>query len=135
MIMEKSDVVKAFNKHFMELWDDIVLIFPDDQDMKAARLGIRGLMTVSSNSIYKVYKNYVYDHYRLKIEEGDLDYFLNKQYDHDLRNMDQSVLSKIDALRAPITKMGDGNKAKVIKYMQNLCALVTTAESLQQEDH
>ena len=131
--MQKEDVLVAFNKHFLELWDDIVRIFPDDYEVKSARLAIKGLTTVSTSSIYKVFKSYVYDNYSGQIALGDLDFFLNKRYDNDLRNMDKSVLSKINSLRDPISKMNAKNKESVVKYMQNLCAIVKTAESLNQQ--
>ena len=131
--MQKEDVLVAFNKHFLELWDDIVRIFPDDYEVKSARLAIKGLTTVSTSSIYKVFKSYVYDNYSGQIALGDLDFFLNKRYDNDLRNMDKSVLSKINSLRDPISKMNAKNKESAVKYMQNLCAIVKTAESLNQQ--
>lgn len=129
--MEKRDVIEAFNKHFLELWDDIARLFPDDKELRAARLVLRGLISVAAQTVYKVFKSYVYDKYRVEIMEGNINYFLEKKYDDDLRNMDSNVLLKIDNMRGPIKRMASDDKASVVKYMQNLCRLVEAAEGME----
>ena len=41
--MSKSDYLNAFNNHFEEFLEDIVRVFPDDQQILAAVKGLKKL--------------------------------------------------------------------------------------------
>jgi len=71
----------------------------------------------------KIYIQYVLDKYKNEIMNGDIDYFLNKDYTNDFEYMDNIVIEKFNTLKGPIKKMDEMNKNKVIKYMQNLIKL------------
>ena len=130
--MQKRDIITAFNIQFMELWDDVVRVFPNDKEIRAARLVMKGVIHVSHTKIYRTFKESVYSLYNDKISRGDLDYFLNKKYDDDVQALDASILSKIDALRGPIRRMNSKDKEIFTQYMQNLCRLVEAAENAEQ---
>ena len=71
------------------------------------------------------FKEHVYDNYHKEIDLGNLDFFINKEYENDMKNVGNGgiILEKINYLKKPIKEMNKDDQAKVIKYMQNLCKL------------
>ena len=57
-----------------------------------------------------------------KIENGDINFFVEKNYDKDLKyyDTDNTIKEKIDLLRNPVRLMNQTEKEKVLKYVQNL---------------
>jgi len=56
---------------------------------------------------------------------GNLDYFINKDYNKDLEGSQNKgrLLKTIDSFREKVKNMGDENKEKSMKYLQNLTKL------------
>ena len=61
--------------------------------------------------------------YHAQIEQGDIGFFLDKDYAQDLEYMGNAVMQKVDTLRGPVREMGAENQAKSMKYIQNLTKL------------
>lgn len=122
---DKSTILKAFNKHFFEFVDDIIRIFPERMEMETARNSFDTIKRANPTSIVKVWYKYVYMPYHDVIELGNIDYFLEKDYQSDLVNLNNSnrVLEVIDTLRNPLKSMSDVNKKHSTKYIQNLCKM------------
>ena len=62
------------------------------------------------------------DKYRTQIENGDMAFFVERNYTSDLQDVGQGavILEKIDTLREPIRQMGEENLRKASEYIQNL---------------
>ena len=118
-------IVPAFNKHFMELVDDIVSVFPEDVDIMTAKNSFITIKKMNPKLLIKAWDSFVVSKYHKEIENGDISYFLNKDYSEDLVGAPQSqqIIDAIDRLRKPIKMMDDGNKEKILKYLQNLSKL------------
>ena len=76
-------------------------------------------------SYVKIWFKYVYNPYKEHIEEGNITFFLTKDYANDLARNDNSdkIMESIDRLRSPIKNMSPENQAKTMKYIQNLSKL------------
>ena len=63
--------------------------------------------------------------YKGVIDNGNLDFFIEKDYADDLSNVNRSedIISMIDNIRKPIKEMDEVNKKHSLKYIQNLCKL------------
>jgi hypothetical protein len=120
-------ILKAFNNHFMEFVDDVQTIFPNDKDIKKAKTAIGMLKRANPKMIIMIWKQHITAPYKQQIEDGDLSFFLNKDYSDDVNstNLGESseILSAIDRLREPIRNMGEDNQQKSMKYIQNLTKL------------
>ena len=61
------------------------------------------------------------------MEQGDLDFFINKDYSNDvgmgINGNGETILNSIEKMRTKIRDMSDENKAKSVKYIQNLAKL------------
>ena len=62
------------------------------------------------------------DKYGDKIEENDLDFFVNKDYSSDVAESENSknIMQAIDKIRNPIKLMSPSEKEKTLKYLKNL---------------
>lgn len=118
-------IIPAFNKHFMELVDDIVSVFPDDVDIMTAKNSFITIKKMNPKLLIKAWDSFVVSKYHKEIENGDISYFLEKDYSQDLVGTPQSqqIIDAIDRLRKPIKMMDTGNKEKILKYLQNLSKL------------
>lgn len=126
--MDKTTVLKAFCTHFFEFLEDLMSIFPENRDIRDANTAF-GLVRAGNSSILpKTWYSYVYVPYNSQIENGDLEYFLNKDYSEDLVNLANAddVSRSIDKIRAPIRELSDDSKEKALKYLQNLNKLAVT---------
>ena len=116
--------LQAFNKQLTEFLDDVERVFPDDVDIKAGKNSLLLLKKANPKKIIEVWKAYVTDPYYQKIENSEIEFFINKDYDADIGLTSKSeVMSAIDRLREPIRRMEDEDKQVVMKYLLNLCKL------------
>jgi hypothetical protein len=121
--MDARQILKTFNDHFEEFVDDVQRAFPADTDVATCRTVFREIRKANPTLIIKVFKTCVVEPYRDQISIGDMNFFIQKDYQRDLADMGSStnaILTKIDCLRAPIGEMNGKELGKVIKYIQNL---------------
>jgi hypothetical protein len=83
------------------------------------------LIKINPKSVIIGWKECVNDSYKDQILNGDLEYFINKDYNEDLEGSDNKgkILKTIDSFRDKIRNMGEDNKKKSMKYIQNLTKL------------
>lgn len=125
--MSKSDYLNAFNNHFEEFLDDIVRVFPEDQQILSAVSGLKKLRKSNPKLIMTIFNSHIKIPYGEHIENGDLKYFLEKDYVKDMEgdwDLSKKILSKIDDIKEPINNMAKEDQNKVVKYLQNLCKLI-----------
>ena len=103
-----TNLVTAFNDHFLEFVSDIQSVFPDDVDILTAKNALMTIRKANPKLLVKIWTKYVYAPYKQQIEAGDINFFLTKDYSSDLNKTDN---------------MSHENQAKTIKYIQNLSKL------------
>lgn len=116
-----SILLKAFNKHIFEFLKDIQSIFPENTEIKNSIDYLETLKTANPSLMIKIWYKFIYSPYSEHIDNGNIDFFLEKDYSQDLSNLPQSdkILEVIDSsLREPLKKMDGENKAKCIKHIQ-----------------
>ena len=120
--MDKSTILKGFNRHLSEFFDDVLRVFPNDIEIKKAHSSLTTLQSMNPKIIINVWKTYISNYYSDEIEKGNLEYFLSKDYSSDLQDSDNNkeILDKIEKMKNSIMLMSDENKEKTIKYLQNL---------------
>ena len=120
-----SNILTAFNDHFMEFLDDVQSVFPEDPDVLLAKNALIAIRKANPKMIVKIWKTYIAEKYRDKIQANDISFFLEKDYSSDVSSASGSdkIMESIDRLREPVKNMGPDNKAKVMKYIQNLTKL------------
>jgi len=120
-----SNILTAFNEHFLEFLNDIQSVFPEDADILAAKNALIAVRKANPKMIVKIWKTFIADKYRTHIEAGDIGFFIDKDYASDVSGAESSdkIMGSINRLREPIRNMGPDNQAKVMKYIKNLTKL------------
>jgi hypothetical protein len=125
--MDKTQILTAFNDHFIQFVEDIQLVFPDNTDIASVSLALGKLRKANPRLLIMSFKEHVVSGYRNEIEKGDINFFITNDYQNDLNNIGVSssnkILEKIDCLRGPVKDMNKSEQDKVIKYLQNLLKL------------
>jgi hypothetical protein len=125
--MDKPQILSAFNKHFIEFIEDVQRVFPDDYDISTILTSLSAARKINPRLIITTFKEHVINTYREEIEKGNLDFFIDNDYKNDLNKIGVSspnaIIEKIDCLRGPVRNMNTEDRAKVMKYMQNLTKL------------
>ena len=81
-------ILKAFNNHLGEFIDDLILLFPNDIDLKATKKVFQGLRKVNPKSLLINWKYYVTDKYKAEVYQGNIDFFLTKDYNNDMEDVE-----------------------------------------------
>ena len=125
-----TNILSAFNDHFVEFVTDIQTVFPDDHDVLVAKNALLAIRKANPKIIVKIWNTYIVDKYRSQIDKGDISFFIEKDYSNDLVNTDYSakITEAIDRLRNPIKLMNANEQAKTMKYIQNLTKLAAICE-------
>ena len=124
--MNKSQVIEAFNAHFMEFVKDIEVVVPNDNDIISSRKTLNKTLILMPKMLIRMFQESFVRFYRTQIESGDLAFFIDNDYKktHGYKDSDDPwILEKIDCLRGPVRNMSDNDKDNVIKYLQNLTKL------------
>ncbi len=124
--IDKSQISKAFNKHFFDFLDDILSIYPECKEIQSAKRSFETFRQLNPASIAKVWNAFIFIPYKYEILQGDVDFFVNKDYSADLagktKNTDK-IMEKIDNVREFVSTMSSENKAHTAKYILNLSRL------------
>ena len=123
--MEKKTIQQGFNNHFKEMMDAVEAVLPGDLDVKAAKNSITSLIKINPKIVIDVWYRRVATTYKDKISKGDISFFLEKDYSHEVDAGDKTdaVMEGLNRLRGPVINLGNENHGKVMKYMQNLSKL------------
>jgi len=120
-----TSTVSIFNSQFKEFVNFVQETFPEDHDILSAKNGMTFIRKTNPKMIVKIWKKYIADKYRNEIDSGDLEFFINKDYNDDLNNVENSdkVLQSINKFREPVKKMNSEQQVKILRYVQNLSKL------------
>ena len=126
-----SNILTAFNDHFVEFVTDIQSVFPEDHDILVAKNSLLAIRKANPKMIVKIWNTYIVGKYKSEIEKGDISFFIYKDYSQDLvyANNPDKIIESIDRLRMPIKAMNPAEQAKTMKYIQNLTKLASMYES------
>lgn len=130
---DKIAIQRAFNNHFVEFFDDIVGIYPDNIEIISARTSFENIKRMNPTAIIKAWYKFIYLPYNDVIEKGDLSFFFDKDYQSDLshlKNVDD-ILKIIDKVRTPLREMSDVNRQHSASYLKNLTKLSNIYADMQ----
>ena len=119
----KSFIVKGFNKHFDEFIEDVQSIFPEDDEVKTMKNLLYLFKKTNPRLVLEYWNAYISVPYKTPVENGDISFFINKDYSDLDIVMTDSVSSFIERLRGYVKNMTEENQIKSMKYIQNLCNL------------
>ena len=117
-----NPILTGFNDHFMEFVNDVANVFPENNDLQMALNAFTLVRKANPKMIIKIWKDYVVDKYSTQIKQGDISFFVNKDYSDDLAHTDNSnqIMNSINQLRSPVQQLKAADQEKTMKYIQNL---------------
>jgi hypothetical protein len=133
--MSKSQILQTFNSQFQDFIVDFQKIFPEEKTINLMKNSFIMLKKANPKLIMKVWNDKVVSKYKTELLNGDIDYFLNKDFNEDLKAVDEyknvvdNSLDKdhinnfINELKPKIKMMNDKNKEITVQYLQNLVNL------------
>ena len=129
---DKSTILRGFNTHFFDFYDDIIRILPDNKDIAIAKESFLTIKRANATTIIKAWNVYIYSPYSNEIDNGNISFIVDKDYSSDLAilNNSSSVMNIIDSIRGPLREMSEINKSHCMKYIQNLSKLSVAYISL-----
>jgi hypothetical protein len=116
---DKKIVYKTFNTQIFAFLDEIIAIIPDEEIIKS-KLYFETIRNLNPTLLIKVWYTYIEQPYQEKIQQGDLEFFLEKDYSKDLVNLHnaQKIMNTIDiSLREPLKKMDSNNRDHCKDYI------------------
>ena len=117
-----SSLLKAFNNHLLEFVEDVIRIFPENLDIKTGKTFIEGVKRVNPKKIITYWHDNILKLYETEISQGDITFFVNKDYRNDIGTEVQS-LKVLEDIRNLVRGTTKENKEKAMKYIQNLTKL------------
>ena len=122
---QKTTLLRAFNNHFFDFLNDIIDIFPENEEIKSSKESFESIKRMNPSAIIKVWNSYIYNTYKTQIDNGDIEFFFDKDYANDLSGLQNigDITQIIDSIRQPLKSMSDANKTHSAKYIQNLSKL------------
>jgi hypothetical protein len=117
-------IMATFLKQMDECLEDISKTYSTDTRFSKCKLYFETMKRTNPRMIITTWKTMVTDKYDAQIQEGNIEYFLEKDYAEDAQDLyTPTVDSTIQELRTTIKKMSPENKEVSLKYLQNLCKL------------
>jgi hypothetical protein len=125
MSSQPTSMITIFNDHFIEFISDICNIFPDNIKILTAKNALIAIRKANPKIMPYIWDKYISTPYKTKIDEGDISFFLEKDYAKEFENHGHvnNILEYINMIRDPIGEMGAENQKKTMKYIQNLCKI------------
>jgi len=122
---DKSTLLKTFNTQFFSFLDDIRIIYPENKEIAKGKKSFEMIKMASPSIIIKIWYSHVYLHYKTEIDSGNVDFFIDKDYAHDLSEVANAteVIRIINIIKEPIRTMDEKNKEHTSKYLQVLSKL------------
>ena len=122
---DKKKYLSAFKSQFYEFLSDLEIMVPNNVDIKTFVNFANTILKMNPKLLIVVWWWYIYKMYYDKIESGDVDYFFNKDYSYDCRNLQDSqyVIDSIDKMKNSVKDADKEDKEVCIKYIQNLSVL------------
>lgn len=116
------ELQKAFNNHFIEFVEDIGNYFSENMEIQTTVTTLKAARKANPKLIINVWYNKIVTKYTHEIEQGDINFFVAKEYSGDVGS-NNHILSGIDKIRGPVQQMPVSEQEKAMKYVQNLTKL------------
>ena len=71
-----SNILTAFNDHFVDFISDIQSVFPEDHDILVAKNALLAIRKANPKMIIKIWNTLIVGKYKNEIEAGNLTFFM-----------------------------------------------------------
>jgi hypothetical protein len=125
--IDRPTIIRSFNDYFFEFLDDMLKVLPNNKSVLTAIRSFRMLTDVNKGILIKCWHKFVYLKYKNVIDEGNIEFFFEKDYSEDLTKLSNAntIMEIIDSVRIPAKEICENpkNKEHITTYIQTLCKL------------
>ena len=124
--MDKFTIIRAFNTLFFQFMDDIIDMNPEQSDILQARIFFQNTKKTNPTLLIKIWKKHVYDPFQQHIDEENIDFFLNRDYQGEVSKIatnEGSIQRFIVQMKTQLQQMDVSSKMKIMKDIKNICYL------------
>jgi len=115
--------LSAFNNLVIKFNEDLIYIFPEENDFKVYKRGIMLINSANAKKICNLFKDYMIL-YRTKIIDKDESFFLTNNYTEIVTHaQSEGVEGIIMKLKGYWTTLSDSNKKTIWDYLNSLIKL------------
>jgi hypothetical protein len=134
--IDRPTIIRSFNDYFFEFLDDMLKVLPNNKSVLTAIRSFRMLTDVNKGILIKCWHKFVYLKYKNVIEEGNVEFFFEKDYSEDLTKLSnaKTIMEIIDSVRTPAKEICENpkNKEHITTYIQTLCKLSDILNNLHE---
>ena len=123
--MSKKIMLKTFNKELLEFFDFVHKILPSEE-IDCLNTFMKMFVSCNPTQVIYLWEYYVAKPYIDDINKGELEYFENRDYSNDVKDLKQDaqyVLESYNNIKKSISKLDKKKKKKAIGYVQRLSKL------------
>jgi hypothetical protein len=125
--LDRPTIIRSFNDYFFEFLEDMLKVLPGNKSILTAIKSFRTVIELNKTILIKCWYKFVYLKYKNVIEDGNIDFFFEKDYSEDLTALSnsQNIMDIIDSMRTPAREVCENpkNREYITTYIQNLCQL------------
>lgn len=134
--IDRPTIIRSFNDYFFEFLDDMLKVLPNNKSVLTAIRSFRMLTDVNKGILIKCWHKFVYLKYKNVIEEGNVEFFFEKDYSEDLTKLSnaKTIMEIIDSVRTPAKEICENpkNREHITTYIQTLCKLSDILNNLHE---
>ena len=128
--MDTNTLVKTFNTQFFEFIATIQQAYPEDVDILSAQNAFLSFKKINPKLIASYWFQHIYLQYKAQIDNGDISFFLEKDYSADLSKTKNSekIMEAINRLREPFKTIDQTVVHSYIKKLSKISILIFAPE-------
>jgi hypothetical protein len=134
--IDRPTIIRSFNDYFFEFLDDMLKVLPNNKSVLTAIRSFRMLADVNKAILIKSWYKFVYLKYKNVIDDGNIEFFFEKDYSEDLTKLSNAntIMEIIDSVRTPAKEICENpkNRDHIATYIQTLCKLSEILNNLQE---
>lgn len=116
------DYLDKFNQTFREFGEDIIKVFPNDNEFHMYNMAIQAAVMINPEIVLNIFHERVIVPFGERILAKDESFFLSHDY-NDVKTSHEDASAIIDKVKSYWTVMNDTNREVVWKYFKVLVRL------------
>ena len=124
--INKTHILKIFKIQLKQFITEVIEWFPEQDDIKSLNTIVLTFCKYNPLKLIEIWNYYISMPYMEMINKGDFNYFENKNYSNDLKDLKGNagyVLQSYNKMRSSISKLSNDKKLMAMKYTQILTKL------------
>lgn len=124
--INKTHILKIFKIQLKQFITEVIEWFPEEDDVKSLNTIVLTFCKYNPLKLIEIWNYYISMPYMEMINKGDFNYFENKNYSNDLKDLKGNanyVLQSYNKMRTSISKLSNDKKLMAMKYTQILSKL------------